>query len=33
MSWLYWRSGSLWDSIAFHALFNLLTFILLIART
>jgi membrane protease YdiL (CAAX protease family) len=33
MSWLYWRSGSLWDSIAFHGLFNLLTFILLIART
>lgn len=33
MSWLYWRSGSLWDSIAFHVLFNLLTFILLIART
>ena len=33
MSWLYWRSGSLWDAIAFHMLFNLLTFILLIART
>ena len=32
MSWLYWRSGSLWDAIAFHVLFNLLTFILLIAR-
>jgi membrane protease YdiL (CAAX protease family) len=33
MSWLYWRSGSLWDAIAFHVLFNLLSFILLIART
>jgi membrane protease YdiL (CAAX protease family) len=33
MAWLYWRSGSLWDAIAFHVLFNLLSFILLIART
>lgn len=33
MAWLYWRSGSLWDAIAFHMLFNLLSFILLIART
>lgn len=33
MSWLYWRSGSLWDAITFHVLFNLLTFILLLART
>jgi membrane protease YdiL (CAAX protease family) len=33
VSWLYWRSGSLWDAIAFHFLFNLLTFILLLART
>jgi membrane protease YdiL (CAAX protease family) len=32
MSWLYWRSGSLWDAITFHVLFNLLTFILLLAR-
>lgn len=33
MSWLFWRSGSLWDAIAFHVLFNLLSFILLVART
>lgn len=32
MCWLYWRSGSLWDAIAFHVLFNLLSFILLLAR-
>jgi uncharacterized protein len=32
MAWLYWRSGSLWDAIVFHCLFNSLTFILLIAR-
>lgn len=31
--WLYWRSGSLWDAIAFHMLFNFLSFILLLART
>jgi membrane protease YdiL (CAAX protease family) len=33
MAWLYWRSGSLWDAIAFHVLFNLLSFMLLIVRT
>jgi len=33
LSWLYWRSGSLWDAIVFHVLFNLLSFILLLART
>jgi membrane protease YdiL (CAAX protease family) len=32
MCWLFWRSGSLWDAIAFHVLFNLLSFILLLAR-
>ena len=32
MCWLYWRSGSLWDAIAFHVLFNLLSYILLLAR-
>lgn len=32
MCWLYWRTGSLWDAIAFHVLFNLLSFILLLAR-
>lgn len=33
LAWLYWRSGSLWDAITFHVLFNLLSFILLLART
>ncbi|MEO8541339.1 MAG: CPBP family intramembrane glutamic endopeptidase [bacterium] len=33
LCWLYWRSGSLWDAIAFHTMFNLLSFILLLART
>lgn len=33
LCWLYWRSGSLWDAIAFHSMFNLLSFILLLART
>lgn len=32
LCWLYWRSGSLWDAIAFHMMFNLLSFILLLAR-
>jgi membrane protease YdiL (CAAX protease family) len=32
MCWLFWRSGSIWDAIAFHVLFNLLSFILLLAR-
>ncbi len=32
LCWLYWRSGSLWDAIAFHSMFNLLSFILLLAR-
>ena len=32
MAWLYWRSGSLWDSIVFHCLFNSLAFILLVVR-
>lgn len=32
MCWLYWRSGTLWDAIVFHVLFNSLTFILLLAR-
>ncbi len=33
IAWLYWRSGSLWDAIAFHVLFNGLSFILLLARS
>jgi membrane protease YdiL (CAAX protease family) len=32
LCWLYWRSGTLWDAVAFHMLFNLLSFILLLAR-
>ncbi len=32
IAWLYSRSGSLWDAIAFHVLFNGLSFILLLAR-
>ncbi|GIW16330.1 MAG: hypothetical protein KatS3mg063_2183 [Tepidiforma sp.] len=33
LAWLYWRAGSLWDAIAFHVLFNGLSFILLVARS
>jgi uncharacterized protein len=33
MAWLYWRRGSLWDSIAFHCIFNFISFALLLART
>lgn len=33
LCWLFWRSGSLWDAIAFHMMFNLMSFILLLART
>jgi membrane protease YdiL (CAAX protease family) len=32
MCWLYWRSGTIWDAIVFHVLFNSLSFILLLAR-
>lgn len=32
LAWTYWRSGSLWDAIAFHMLFNALSFTLLVAR-
>ncbi|MCX7617300.1 CPBP family intramembrane glutamic endopeptidase [Tepidiforma sp.] len=32
IAWLYARSGSLWDAVAFHVLFNGLSFILLLAR-
>ena len=31
MAWLYWRRGSLWDAIAFHFLFNALSFSILVA--
>lgn len=33
MCWLFWRSGSIWDAVVFHVLFNSLSFILLLART
>ena len=32
MAWLYWRRGSLWDSISFHFMFNFISFALLLAR-
>lgn len=32
LAWLYWSRGSLWDSIAFHAMFNGVSLILLYAR-
>lgn len=32
MAWLYYRSGSLWDAIAFHVLYNSLSLILLLTR-
>ena len=31
MAWLYWRRGVLWDTIAFHVIFNSTSFILLAA--
>lgn len=33
IAWLYYRSGCIWDAVAFHVLFNGLTFILLLARS
>ena len=32
MAYLYWRRGCLWDSIAFHFLFNGTSYILLVAK-
>ena len=31
LAWLYWRRGCLWDSIAFHFLFNFTSYMLLVA--
>ncbi len=31
LAWIYWRRGSLWDSIAFHFMFNATSFVLLVA--
>ena len=31
LGWLYWRRGSLWDSIAFHFLFNATSFSIMVA--
>ncbi|MGE3077306.1 MAG: lysostaphin resistance A-like protein [Dehalococcoidia bacterium] len=31
LAWVYWRRGSLWDSIAFHFMFNATSFALLVA--
>lgn len=33
MCWLYWRRGSLWDSILFHFIFNALSFSVLVATS
>jgi membrane protease YdiL (CAAX protease family) len=30
LAWVYWRRGSLWDSIAFHFIFNATSFTLLV---
>jgi uncharacterized protein len=30
LCWLYWRRGVLWDSIAFHWLFNVVSYVILI---
>jgi membrane protease YdiL (CAAX protease family) len=30
LCWLYWRRGVLWDSIAFHCLFNTASYVILI---
>lgn len=32
MAWLYWSKGTLWDSIAFHFLFNGLSYLFLLIR-
>ena len=31
IGWIYWRRGSLWDSIAFHFLFNATSFAIMAA--
>ena len=31
LAWLFWRSGSLWESIALHALYNGISFSILVA--
>ena len=32
MAWLYWSKGNLWDSVAFHVMFNTTSYLLLLAR-
>lgn len=32
LAWLYWSRATLWDSIAFHFMFNFISFALLMAR-
>ena len=31
LAWLFWRRGNLWESVAFHVLFNALSFSILVA--
>ncbi len=31
LAWLFWRRGELWESVAFHALFNAISFSILLA--
>ena len=31
LAWLFWRRGNLWESVAFHVLFNAASFFLLLA--
>ena len=31
LAWLFWRRGNLWESVAFHVLFNAVSFSLLLA--
>jgi len=31
LAWLFWRRGNLWESVAFHVLFNAISFSLLVA--
>ncbi|MXW25337.1 MAG: CPBP family intramembrane metalloprotease, partial [Dehalococcoidia bacterium] len=31
LAWLFWRRGNLWESVAFHVIFNAVSFSLLLA--
>jgi len=32
LAWVYWSTGSLWDAIIAHSLFNTTSFLLLLSR-